>query len=193
MNVYDAIKSRRTVRVFNQEPVDRKNMLKMMDAARVSPSAGNMQSLKYLIIDSCDDRKAIFPYIKYAGYIKDWDPEFNETPPGFIIVLNDVNIRKTNASTECDCGIAMMAISLVTIEMGLDSCILGAIDRNEISKILGISPEYEILYIIGIGKSHQINTQFDDSDNVKYRMDESKNFYIPKRKLEDIVINRRER
>lgn len=190
MNIYDAVKSRRTVRRFKQDAVDREAIIKMIDAARVSPSAGNMQSLKYTIIDSSEERKAVFPYIKYAGYITDWNPEFDETPVAFIAVLNDVNIRKTNVMTECDSGIAMMAISLVAVEMGFDSCILGAIDRKKISEILGINPEYEILYLIGLGKSNQENTQFDDSDSVKYLMDEFKNFQVPKRKIEDVIVNR---
>ena len=50
MNVYDVIKSRRTVRRFKQEPIDRESIIEMIDAARVSPSAGNIQSLKYAII-----------------------------------------------------------------------------------------------------------------------------------------------
>ncbi|MBE7015403.1 MAG: nitroreductase family protein [Ruminococcaceae bacterium] len=193
MNVYDSIKSRRTVRRFKQESIDREYITKMIDAARVSPSAGNMQSLKYAIIDSFDERKAIFPHVKYAGYINDWNPEFDETPPCFIAVLNDTNIRRTNSYTECDAGIAMMAISLVCVEMGLDSCILGAIDKEEITRVLEIKPEYEILYLVGVGKSDQSNAQIDNSDSVKYVMDELKNFTVPKRRIEDIIVYRNER
>ena len=188
MNVYDAIKSRRTVRSFRQEPIDRESIIKMIDAARVSPSAGNIQSLKYVIIDLLDERKAIFPYIKYAGYIADWNPEFAESPAAFIAVLNDTKIRKTNSSTECDCGIAMMSISLVAAEMGLGSCILGAIDKESIAKVLNLNSEYEIMYLIGLGISNQKNTQFDDSDSVKYVMDVSNNFKVPKRKIDDIIV-----
>ena len=188
MNVYDVVKSRRTARRFKQEPIDREDIIKMIDAARVSPSAGNIQSLKYAIIDSLDERKAIFPYIKYAGYIADWNPEFTESPVAFIAVLNDTNIRDTNLSTECDCGIAMMSISLVAAEMGIGSCILGSIDKDSITKVLDLNPKYEIMYLIGLGISNQENTQFNDSDNVKYIMDLSNNFKVPKRKIEDIIV-----
>lgn len=188
MNVYDAVKSRRTVRRFKQEPIDRESIIKMIDAARVSPSAGNIQSLKYAIIDSLDERKAIFPHIKYAGYIADWNPEFTESPVAFIAVLNDTNIRKTNSSTKCDCGIAMMSISLVATEMGIGSCILGAIDKENIAEVIDLNSEYEIMYLIGLGMPDQENEQFDDSDSVKYLMDLSKNFKVPKRKIEDVIV-----
>lgn len=192
MNVYDAIKLRRTVRKFKNEAIDRKCIMDIIDGARVSPSAGNIQSLKYTIIDSEKERKDIFPYIKYAGYISDWNPDFSESPTSFIAILNDTKIRKTCNLTECDCGIAMMAISLLAIEKGLDTCILGAIDRKKISEILNISPEYELMYLIGIGKADQFNKQYNCSDNVKYTIDTNGNFNVPKRQLEDILIERME-
>lgn len=190
MNVYEAIKNRRTVRIFNQESIDRDCIIKMIDSARLSPSAGNVQSLKYAIIDSLEDRKAIFSYIKYAAYIDDWNPTFSESPASFIAVLNDTTIRKTNALSECDCGIAMMSISLMAVEMGFDSCILGSIDRHNISKVLNIRPEYDIMYLIGIGKSKQKNKQYDADDSIKYVMDTYHNFKVPKRKLESIIVDR---
>lgn len=190
MKVCDVVKARRTVRRFKQECIDREAIVKMIDAARVSPSAGNIQSLKYAIIDSLEERKAIFPYVKFAGYITDWNPEFKESPAAFIAVLNDTKIRMTNALAECDAGIAMMTISLVAAEMGYGSCILGAIDRERISEILGINTEYEIMYLIGLGTAIQKNTQFDCSDSVKYIMDEYENFQVPKRKIEDVIVNR---
>ncbi|MBQ9940355.1 MAG: nitroreductase family protein [Clostridia bacterium] len=187
MNVLDAVLSRRTARIFEQDPIPREHTIKMIDLARLSPSAGNMQSLKYLIIDSQKEREAIFPYIRYAGYIKDWNPEFSQSPVAFIAVLNNTEIRETCSFTQCDCGIAMMTVSLAAVEMGYDSCILGAIDRKEISGIIGIPPRYEIMYLIGLGKSNQKNTWFDDN-SVKYVMDESYNFKVPKRKLEDVIL-----
>lgn len=162
----------------------------MIDLARLSPSAGNLQSLKYAIVDSKEEREAMFPYIKYAGYIPEWNPEFSESPTAFIVVMNDTAIRANNAFTQCDSGIAMMAISLVAEEMEYGSCILGAIEREKIAEILGIEAEYEILYLVALGVSKQENTQFDDSETVKYVMDSDKNFQVPKRKLEDVIIDR---
>lgn len=190
MNISDAVLNRRTTRIFKQEAIDKDCIKRMIDFARMSPSAGNIQSLKYLIIDSLHEREAIFPHVKYASYIDGWSPLFSESPVAFIAVLNDKAIRPNNSLTQCDCGIAMMTISLVAIEMGLDSCILGAIDRNEIANILGISSEYEVLYLVGLGVSNQSNIQVDDSESVKYTMDEFYNFTVPKRKLEDVLLEK---
>lgn len=189
MNVSDAVANRRTARSFCEKPIPKEDILKMIDLARRSPSAGNLQSLKYAIVDSREEREAVFPYIKYAGYTPEWNPEFSESPAAFIVVLNDTAIRVNNAFTQCDSGLAMMAIFLVAEEMGYGSCILGAIDREKIAEILGIHSQYEILYLVGLGISKQKNSSFDDSDSVKYVMDQNGNFQVPKRKLEDIIVN----
>ena len=63
MNISDAVLHRRTTRVFKQDSINRECIKRMIDLARMSPSAGNIQSLKYLIIDSLHEREAIFPHI----------------------------------------------------------------------------------------------------------------------------------
>lgn len=190
MNISDVLAKRRTARSFLDDPIPEEDILKMIDLARLSPSAGNMQSLKYAVVNFKEEREAIFPYVKYAGYIPEWNPEFEESPVAFIAVLNDTSIRANNAFTQCDSGISMMAISLVAEEIGYSSCILGAIDREKIAEILGIHSQYEILYLVGLGISKQKNSSFDDSDSVKYVMDQNGNFQVPKRKLEDVIIDR---
>ena len=49
-SVYEAILSRRTIRRFKQKPVDVKLLKKFVNAARVAPSAANLQPLEYFII-----------------------------------------------------------------------------------------------------------------------------------------------
>lgn len=188
MDIYTALRNRRSVRKFSQEDIEYTDIIKMIDCARMSPCAANMQSLKYMIINNDEKRNEIFPFIKYAGYIPDWNPQLNESPTAFIAVLNDTKIRPTNALSECDCGIAMMSISLVAFEMGIGSCILGSIDKNKIKEILKISTDYDIMYLIGLGYPKQSNFSCETKNDIKYVMDDEENFRVSKRKLEDILI-----
>lgn len=188
MNICEALRTRRTARRFKKVSVPEEKLIEMIDCARLSPSGANLQSLKYAVILSEDARKAIYPYVTYAGYIPEWNPEFSETPAAFIAVLNDADIRPNNAATQCDSGIAMMSITLAALEMGYDSCMLGAIKREEIMKSLEIDGNFELLYLIGIGVSDGENSYYDSNEEVKYRMDEEKNFVVPKRGLKDVMI-----
>ena len=190
MDVYTAIAKRRSARCFKNEPVAEEKLVKMVDLARLSPSGANLQSLKYIIVTDEAVRRELYPLIAYAGYIPEWNPEFEETPTAFIAVLNDTKIRPTNEATQCDSGIAMMSICLLAQAEGIDSCMLGAIKREEIRQVLSVDEGCDLLYMIGLGVSATENSCYDSSDEIKYQMDEAKNFRVPKRKLEDVLVKK---
>ena len=188
MDICTALKKRRTVRSFKNEPICKEKLIEMIDMARLSPSGANLQSLKYMIITEEDVRRELFPFIAYAGYTPEWNPEFCETPTAFIAVFNDTQIRPTAEMAQCDCGIAMMSITLAAYEMGIDSCLLGAIKREEIVKVLRVGEGLDLMYMIGLGISNQENSFFNSNDEIKYIMNEDKSFLVPKRPLEDVLL-----
>ena len=187
LSLYDLIKKRRTVRKFKNEQVSESDLIKLVDAARVSPSAANMQSLKYMIVTSRDARNKMYPYVKYAGYTPEWDPTFEETPTAFLVVLNDTKIRATENS-QCDSGLAMMSISLLAEDMGLGTCIFGAIDRTKIKEMLKIDEGLDIMYLVGVGYPDQENSCYDSDAEIKYHLDSDINFCVPKRTLENVIV-----
>ena len=187
MNVFEAISSRRTVRKFKDNPVSHEDILKLIDGARLAPYGANLQPLKFSIVTDKETRKELYPYIKYAGYIKEWDPTFEETPTAFIVVFNDTTIKPTEKS-DCDSGAAIMTMCHAAKELGLDSCWLGAIDRAAIKEILKAPDSLDITYLLGIGYGDQTGDTFDLTDSVKYEFDDSGNVHVPKRRMEDILL-----
>lgn len=186
MTVHDAVKERRSARLFSDRAVDPQLLVRLADGARLSPSAANLQPLRYGIITDTDTRKSLYPHVRYAGYVKDWDPGFEQTPTGFIAVFCDTAVRSA-AKSECDCGIAMMSISLLAHEMGLGSCILGAIDRKEICELLGVGDGLELMYLVGIGYSDGESSCYDSDTEVRYTMNDHGGFNVPKRSLERVL------
>ena len=61
---------------------------KFVDAARLAPSAANLQPLEFLIVDDKDLCGKIFKTLSWAVYIKPrWTPAENERPVSYIIML----------------------------------------------------------------------------------------------------------
>lgn len=187
MTVYEAVKQRRTVRKFKQQEVNKEDILKLIDAARLAPYGANLQPLKFSVIVSEELRKAMFPYIKYAGYLPDWNPTFQQSPPVFIAILNDTAIKPTEKS-ECDSGAAVMSMSLVAEDLGLGTCWLGAIDRVKIKEILKLPEQLDITYLLGVGYPDQKGVAVEMRDSIKYYHDENENLYVPKRSMEDVIV-----
>ena len=102
--------------------------------------------------------------------------------------MGDTKI-KPNAQFECDAGAAVTSMMLQAVDMGLASCWLGAINRDNIHDILGIGDDLKVVYLLAVGypkqESQICNMQ---NGNVKYYEDENGKIHVPKRSLEDILV-----
>lgn len=186
MSVYDLIKSRRSIRRFEQKPIAEELLRSFVDAARLAPSGANMQPLKYKIVNEPDLVRQVFEQTKWAGYLPDWNPTAEEAPTAFIAVCVDTDIKK--ADDFCDIGAAAQNIFLTALEQGIGSCWLGAINKPEISRILHIEPPMKLHTVIGLGYPAEQSETAEYADSVKYYYDKSGVLHVPKRSLEDVLL-----
>jgi nitroreductase len=95
--IRDLIIKNRSYRRFYQEfAIEYPTLRELVDLARLSSSAANLQPLKYIL--SCEPKKnaLIFPHLGWAGYLKDWHgPAEGERPSAYIIVLADTEISRS--------------------------------------------------------------------------------------------------
>ncbi len=185
----ELVQKSRTVRRFYQEaPVDMETLRGLVDLARLAPSGSNLQPLKYYLSNQPEKNAIIFLNLAWAGYLKDWPgPQEGERPSAYIIVLGDSTINKTFG---CDHGIAAQTIMLGANEQGLGGCIIGSINRAELAAALHIPPQFEILLVLALGKPKEtVHIESIGPDgNVKYWRDEQQVHHVPKRSLEDIIL-----
>ena len=189
MNIRELITKNRSYRRFRQEtPVDMETLRELIDLARLSASASNLQPLKYLL--SCDAQKnaSIFPHLKWAGYLKDWPgPAEGEKPSAYIIILGDKHIHK---GPGIDHGIAAQSILLGATEIGLGGCMIGSINRPELQKVLRIPVHLEILLVIALGKPDEkvVIEVAGPNGDIKYWRDAKSVHHVPKRSLDEIIV-----
>ncbi len=183
--IYEKITSRRTIRKYVRKDIPKNVFIKCVDAARLSPSSMNLQPLKYTIVNDQRLLEKVFSTLEWAGYLPNYHPRKEEMPGGYIIILLDKNIRK---SYGVDPGIAAMSISLVAYEEGLGSCILGAIDKPKLRRILNIPENLEVILVVALGypAENPIVDRVKDGD-IKYWLDSDQVLHVPKRDLEDIL------
>lgn len=188
MSVYDVIKERRTIRKFQQKPIPRDIMTKLLDAARVAPSASNMQPLKYLVLDQPELVDDVFKTTSWANYLEGkGTPSNAEKPVAYIIVLVDKDIRDDGFGV--DIGLALENLILTAWEEGIGCCIQGSIDRDKIRADFNIPDKYIISHAVALGyRAEQPVLEEAKNDDIKYFKDENGVLHVPKRKLEDIVF-----
>jgi nitroreductase len=185
----DLVISNRSYRRFYQDhKVSLDTLKELVNLARLSASAGNMQPLKYIL--SCEQARnsSIFPNLAWARLIEGWGgPAEGERPSAYIIILGDKEISQ---NFWCDHGIAAQSILLGAAEKSLGGCMIGAVKKDGLRQTLNIPERYEILLVLAIGKPREkvvIETVGPDG-STKYWRDVQSVHHVPKRALKDIIV-----
>ena len=187
--IRDLIMKNRSYRRFHQEvAIECETLRELVDLARLSASAGNLQPLRYVL--SCEPKKnaLIFEQLAWARYLQNWSgPAEGERPSAYIIILEDKQIEHP---LHCDHGIAAQSILLGATEIGLGGCILGAINKPNLRKALNIPDRYDILLVLALGKPAEraVIEKLEPDGNIKYWRDSAGVHLVPKRALDDIIL-----
>ena len=185
MDVYNAIVSRRSIRRFQQKSVEIETLKKFVNAARLAPSAANLQPIEYFVVTDKELCSRIFDTIGWAGYIKPkWVPNEGERPTTYIILLVR-NIE--NKWYLRDVSLASENIVLAAEGEGIGSCIICNINRDKIHDILRIPKELHVDSLIALGYKAEKSVVEDLKDSVEYWRDENEVLHVPKRMLEDVL------
>jgi len=179
----DLIINNRSRRRFYQDPVNRETLRELIDLARLSASGGNRQALKFAISCDPETNSRIFPLIGLAG-----NPTAAEAPTAYIAILGDTSI---SAGFGCDHGIAAQSIMLGATEKGLGGCMVGMVDRHRLRDVLGIAPHLEVLLLLVLGrpKDRVVIDPIGPDGNTQGTWDEEDVRHVPKRPLDDIIVN----
>ncbi len=187
--IAELVKGNRSYRRFHQEEaVSQETLRGLVNLARLSASAANLQPLKYLLSCGPEHNAAIFSCLAWAGYLKEWPgPAAGERPAAYIVILGDTEISKNFG---CDHGIAAQSILLGAREQGLGGCILGSIQRDRLRELFKIPEKLDILLVIALGQPKEtvVLEEVAAGGSIKYWRDEQGVHHVPKRRLEDIIL-----
>lgn len=186
MEIREIIKQRRTIRRFKQDPIPEEVLRDLVDCARLAPSASNMQPLEYVVVTEKEVCEKVFENLSWAGYIAPkGTPKEGEKPTAYIVVL--VNKSRATRWIGHDIGAAFENILLTAWGLGIGSCVIASVKRENIRELLNVPEEYDIDSVIALGyKAHESFVE-DNDETVKYYVDEEGNYHVPKRPLEKII------
>lgn len=156
-NFLQLVASRQSDRVYDMSrPVEQEKLERILEAARLAPSACNAQPWKFVVITDLELSVKVGKAAAGLGMNK-----FAKDAPVHILVVEEsMNITsflgakiKDKYFPLVDIGIAAAHITLAAESEGLGSCILGWFDEKEIKKLTGIPANKRLLLDITIGYS----------------------------------------
>ena len=146
MNVFEAIKKRKSVRNFLDKPIEEEKLRAILEAARIAPSAKNRQEWRFIIVKDHEVRKKLAEATKGQKFV-------GEAPVVIVAYALDDGYVMTcgQLSYPIDVAIALDHISLAAVEVGLGTCWIGAFYEDKVKEILGIPDNYRVVHLMPIG------------------------------------------
>lgn len=177
----------RSYRGYNKNyVVSRGELERIVSVCCKLPSGRNQQVLRYFLVTKECGAEQVLPLIKMGAALPELHLPFPDTEPeAFIVCCSTV---KESKLVDIDLGIALQSMALKAVEMGLNTLMIGAFNKERLREALHLN--LEPLMVLAVGKgSEQIELVPTDEDAPRayYRRDGK--HYVPKVRTEYLIIN----
>ena len=146
MDVLDVIQNRRSIRAFKYRTVEEDKIKRVLEAARLSPSAKNLQERFFIVVKDKAKRRALADAAHGQSFVGD--------APVVIVACAD----NTNYTMPCgqlaypiDTAIAVDHMTLQAVAEGLGTCWIGAFSEEQVKELLNIPDQIRAVALLPIG------------------------------------------
>ena len=146
MDVYEAVSTRKSVRAFQDKDVPEETVLRLLEAARLAPSASNRQEWRFVVVTDAEKRRRLAE--EAAGQ------RFIGEAPVVIAACAQTDGRIMRCGQACypiDVAIAIDHLTLAAVAEGLGTCWIGSFDPEVVRRILAIPEEIEVVELLPLG------------------------------------------
>ncbi len=141
METLEAIRTRRTIRQFKSDPIPRENVESLIDAARLAPSANNIQPWEFVAITKRETREKIAQDVQSGAFIA--------SAPLCIAIL----CPETRHAIQ-DAAAAMENLMLAAWDMGIGSCWVAAYREpfaERVRELVEGPADYNVIALAALG------------------------------------------
>ncbi len=162
MNTFlELVHQRQSDRAYDADkPVEKEKLERILEAARLAPSACNAQPWHFVVVDNAELKNKIADAT--SSRVLGMNHFTKQAPVHIVVVEESANITSSIGSfvkrkhfPHIDLGIAAAHVSLAAADEGLGTCILGWFDEKKVKKLLEIPSSKKVLLIITLGYSTQ--------------------------------------
>jgi nitroreductase len=146
MDVFEAITQRKSIRKYKNKEIEKEKLIKVLESARIAPSAANRQEWKFIVVKDDNTRSRLVS----AAH----DQKFVEQAPVTIVACSTESERIMPCGQHAytvDLSIAVSFMMLEATELGLGTCWLGAFDEEAVKEILGIPSDIRVPAMFTLG------------------------------------------
>lgn len=149
MEFLEAIRSRRSIRKYRPDRLENGDLEKLLEAARLAPSAKNLQPYKFILVDDKTIISGLVEACRNQTFI-------GEAPLVAVACVNPAEAYGTLGGHEnsayVDAAIAMEHLVLAATALGLGTCWVGAFSEEKVREVLDVPGDWRVVALTPIGK-----------------------------------------
>ena len=187
-NTVDTLLQRsRSHRGYNKNyVVSRAELERIVSVCTKLPSGCNQQVLRYWLVNKDSGADCVLPLVKMGAALPELHLPLPGTEPEAFIVC--CSVTPESKLVDIDLGIALQSMALKAVEMGLNTLMIGAFNREKLREALGLPCEPLMMMAVGKGTDRIELVPTDaDSPRAYYRRDGV--HYVPKVRLDELILN----
>ncbi|MDX9752734.1 MAG: nitroreductase family protein [bacterium] len=145
-HVLEVIQQRYSVRAYKDRPVEEEKLTRVLEAARLAPSAKNRQEWRFIVVRDSQKRQALAQAAR--------DQHFVGEAPVILVCCAVTNHHMMTCGQYCypiDVAIAMEHIALQAVAEGLGTCWIGAFYEYPVKKLLHIPDPVRVVELMPLG------------------------------------------
>ena len=146
MDVWQAIRTRKSVREYESKPVEDEKLQKILEAARLAPSAKNLQEWRFVVVKDPKTRRKLMAAAKNQSFVGE--------APVVIACCAETDGHVMTCGQQCypiNVAIAIDHITLQAVELGLGTCWVGAFYEDKAKEALEIPDEIRVVELLALG------------------------------------------
>lgn len=178
----------RSYRGYNKQyVVSRHELERIVGVCSRIPSGCNQQVLRYFLVTRDSGAERVLACIRMGAALPELHLPFPGTEPEAFIVC--CSVAKETKLVDIDLGIALQSMALKAVEMGLNTLMIGAFNREQLKETLGL--ELEPLMVLAVGKGAErieLVPTDEEAPRAYYRRDGV--HYVPKVRASDLIMNK---
>ena len=141
MDVFEAVQKRHSTRAYEPTSVPKEKLGRILEAARLAPSAGNVQPWHFIIVKNREIRETLAKGGRYARFLSE--------SPTVIVGCGD---QKASPNWyKVDVSIAMQNMVLTATEEGLGTCWIGSFNENQVRRLLKVPDSLRVIALMALG------------------------------------------
>jgi nitroreductase len=144
MDVFEAVQERRSIRAYQDKPVPREKLEKILEAARLAPSAKNIEPWHFIAVTDAEKRKALSMGI-FAKFLA-------QTP---LVIVACGDKKASPDWYAIDVALAVENMVLTALSEGLGTCCVGSFSEKDVKAVVKVPENFEVLLLLAVGYTQE--------------------------------------